>query len=573
MVLVLRIQEVLQTKARIVEIMASTPIVILTLALLFISLPDALANSKTNEGPQPTLHSSGPPINLACRATQLPDLCKSSLSTKVAANAGAEEIIGAAMGLASDGAKQTHLLSQNLLATSKYDANITAAAKNCVEFADSSLALILKSSAALGVEQRIKDVKAWMSAALAYVYDCSSDLRYVNTTHKISTIIQQVDWVTNFTSNALSMVDALDTYGKDMVLWRPPSTERSANPSSTAHYYHLPNKNWDWDVLEVDELVPNITVSKLDHKSSISSIQQAVNSAPDYSEKRFVIKIEAGVYEERVRIPRSKTNLMFVGAGMDTTVITGSAYVPSLPGPVTIYDVATVGVNGDGFIARGITFRNTFLGPRTHQAVALRVDSDFSAFYSCAFESHQDTLYTHTLRQFYKNCRIEGTADFIFGNAAALFHNCSILVRPRQLKSNSGEDDPITAQGRTDPAQSTGLVFQHCTVDGTKEYMKDFSSNPSVHKVYLGRPWKMYSRTVFLNSYLGKLIRPEGWMPWNGTFALDTLFYGEYRNYGFGAKVSGRVPWSNQISELNVGLYSVPSFIQGHEWLPSTDST
>lgn len=538
---------------------------------LFISLANASVNSKTHKNPQSTLQSSGAPINLACQATQLPDLCKSSLSTKVAANAGAEDIIGAAMGLASDGTKQTHLLSQNLLATSSHNANVSAAAKNCVEFADSSIGLIAKSSAAIGVEQSIQDMKAWMSAALAYVYDCSSDLRYVNTTHKISTVIQQVDWVTNLTSNALSMVDALDKYGKNMVLWRPPTTERSSNSSSTSQYYH--NKNWDWDVLEVDEMVPDITVSKLDHKSSISSIQQAVNSAPHYSEKRFVIKIEAGVYEETVRIPRSKTNLMFVGAGMDTTVITGSTYVPSLPGPVTIYDVATVGVNGDGFIARDITFRNTFPGPQTHQAVALRVDSDFSAFYNCAFESHQDTLYTHTLRQFYKNCRIEGTHDFIFGNAAALFHNCSILVRPRELKSKSGENDPLTAQGRTDPAQSTGLVFQDCTVDGTKEYMKDFSSNPSVHRAYLGRPWKMYARTVFLNCYLGKLIRPEGWMPWNGSFALDTLFYGEYQNYGPGAQISGRVPWSNQISELNVELYSVQNFIQGNEWLSSSNST
>lgn len=553
--------------------MTSTPIIILTLVLLFISLAYASANSKTQEGPQPSLQSSGSPINLACRATQLPDLCKSSLSTKVAANAGAEEIIGAAMGLASDGAKQTHLLSQNVLDTSSHDANVTAAAKNCVEFADSSVALIAKSSAAIGEEQRIKDVKAWLSAALAYVYDCSSDLRYVNTTQKISTVIQQVDRVTNLTSNALSMVDALDTYGKDMVLWRPPSTERSSKSSNPANYYYLPNNNKDWDVSEVDELIPDITVSKVDQKSSLSSIQQAVNSAPDYSEKKFVIKIQAGVYGETVRIPRSKTNLVFVGAGMDKTVITGSAYVPSLPGPVTIYDVATVGVNGDGFIARDITFRNTFQGPQTHQAVALRVDSDFSAFYNCAFESHQDTLYTHTLRQFYRNCRIEGTHDFIFGNAAALFHNCSILVRPRQLKSKSGETDPLTAQGRTDAAQSTGLVFQHCTVDGTKEYMRDFNSNPDVHRVYLGRPWKMYSRTVFLDSYLGKLIRPEGWMPWNGSFALDTLFYGEYRNYGPGAKVSGRVPWSSQISAHNIGLYSVQSFIQGDEWLSSSHST
>ena len=112
-----------------------------------------------------------------------------------------------------------------------------------------------------------------MSASLAYVYDCSFDLKYVKTTHKISTVIQQVDWVTNLTSKASSVVDALTIYGKNMVLWRPPTTEKASKISyRTSHYYHFTNKSWDWDVLEVNELVPDVTVSKLDHKSSISSI-------------------------------------------------------------------------------------------------------------------------------------------------------------------------------------------------------------------------------------------------------------------------------------------------------------
>lgn len=142
----------------------------------------------------------------------------------------------------------------------------------------------------------------------------------------------------SLTSNALSMVDALDTYGQNMVLWRPPKTERSSNSSSTADYYH--HYNQIWDVLEVDKLVPDVTASK---DESSMSIQQAVNSAPDKSERIFVIHIKAGVYKEIVRVPPSKTNLMFVGDGMGKTVITGSMRVPSLPGVPSTYGSATVG--------------------------------------------------------------------------------------------------------------------------------------------------------------------------------------------------------------------------------------
>uniref|UniRef100_A0A0D6QUF3 pectinesterase n=1 Tax=Araucaria cunninghamii TaxID=56994 RepID=A0A0D6QUF3_ARACU len=546
---------------------------IATLFLVLYSHVPSDSNSKIHHDNEMMLLQPSqvfPAVNQACGATQLPDLCKSSLS-KVPANAGPQDMIRAAMGLSSEGAKRGRVLSKDLLAASSENANITAAAKNCVEFMDYSTELVAKSRTA-SLEGRIKDVKAWMSAALAYAYDCASDLRYVNTSQKVSAVIRHMDSVTNFTSNALSMVDALDTYGNNMALWRPPKTERqSSNPTSNSQHRiadYSTNFEGNHERIFDTAMLPNMTVSK--EKGAVSSIQAAVNSAPDYSAQKFVIRIRAGVYEEIVRVPRSKTNLVFVGEGMDRTVIKGSRYVPSLPGAVTIYDSAIVGVNGDGFVARDLTIENTYSGPKTHQAVALRVDSDLSAFYNCAFLSHQDTLYTHTLRQFYQNCTIEGTHDFIFGNAAAVLEGSTIRVRPRQLKSKYGEKDPLTAQGRTDPAQSTGFVFRGCSVDGTEEYMKDFKANPSVHMVFLGRPWKMYSRTVFMTSYLGQLIRPEGWMPWNGSFALDTLFYGEFRNYGPGAKMNGRVPWCSQVSDKSVGMYSVENFIQGDQWIPAT---
>lgn len=220
-------------------------------------------------------------------------------------------------------------------------------------------------------------------------------------------------------------------------------------------------------------------------------------------------------------------------------------------------------------MASGLTIQNT-AGPDAHQAVAFRSDSDLSVIENCEFIGNQDTLYAHALRQFYKSCRIQGNVDFIFGNSASFFQDCLILVRPRQVKPEKGENNAVTAQGRTDPAQSTGFVFQNCLINGTDEYMALYYSKPKVHKNFLGRPWKEYSRTVFVNCNLEALITPEGWMPWSGEFALKTLFYGEFKNSGPGANLSQRVTWSSQIPAEHVNVYSVQNFIQGDDWIPTS---
>lgn len=230
------------------------------------------------------------------------------------------------------------------------------------------------------------------------------------------------------------------------------------------------------------------------------------------------------------------------------------------------------GVLGDGFMASGLTIQNT-AGPDAHQAVAFRSDSDLSVIQDCEFIGNQDTLYAHSLRQFYKSCKIQGNVDFIFGNSASIFQDCEILIRPRQLKPEKGENNAITAHGRTDPAQSTGFVFQNCLINGTQEYMSLYYSKPKVHKNFLGRPWKEYSRTVFIHCNLEALVSPSGWMPWSGDFALKTLFYGEFENSGVGSKTSERVGWSSQIPAQHVFSYSVQNFIQGDEWIPSSESS
>lgn len=221
-------------------------------------------------------------------------------------------------------------------------------------------------------------------------------------------------------------------------------------------------------------------------------------------------------------------------------------------------------VTGEGFIARGITFRNT-AGPQNHQAVALRSGSDFSVFYRCGFEGYQDTLYAHSQRQFYKECYIYGTVDFIFGNAAVVLQNCMIYGR----RPMSGQQITITAQGRTDPNQNTGISIHDSRVMAAPDLKPVLSS----FRTYLGRPWKQYSRTVYLQNYFESLINPAGWLEWDGNFALNTLYYGEHKNFGPGSSTSRRVKWRGYrviTGATEAAQFSVANFIAGRSWLPAT---
>lgn len=226
--------------------------------------------------------------------------------------------------------------------------------------------------------------------------------------------------------------------------------------------------------------------------------------------------------------------------------------------------MCTAAAVGDGFMARGITFRNT-AGAKNHQAVAFRSGSDLSVFYQCSFEGYQDTLYVHSQRQFYRDCNIYGTVDFIFGNAAAVFQNCNIYPRNPPNKTNT-----LTAQGRTDPNQNTGIIIHNCRVTAAS----DLKPVQSSVKTYLGRPWQKYSRTVFMKTFLDSLINPAGWMPWSGDFALSTLYYGEYQNTGPGSSTANRVKWGGYrviTSATEASKFAPGNFIAANSWLPATN--
>lgn len=304
-----------------------------------------------------------------------------------------------------------------------------------------------------------------------------------------------------------------------------------------------------------------LVVVAQDGSGNYTTITDAINAAPNKSADTYVIYATAGVYQENIEVPKSKTNIMLVGDGIDATVITGNR---SVVDGWTTFNSATFAIVGAGFLARDITIENT-AGAVKHQAVALRVGSDLSAFYRCSFKGYQDTLYTNSLRQFYRDCDIYGTVDFIFGNAAVVFQNCNLLARMPM----SGQSIAFTAQGRTDPNQNTGTSIHNCSIIAAPDLVPVESSFPT----YLGRPWKEYSRTIYMQSFIDNLIEPAGWLEWSGDFALSTLYYGEYMNTGPGSNTSQRVQWPGchpVMSTSDAENFTVSQFISGDAWIPAT---
>ncbi|KAG6628639.1 hypothetical protein CIPAW_14G027100, partial [Carya illinoinensis] len=231
------------------------------------------------------------------------------------------------------------------------------------------------------------------------------------------------------------------------------------------------------------------------------------------------------VYNEKVEMRWNMKNVMLVGDGIDKTIVTGNRNV------LAIWFMI-IGVSGDGFWVSNITFENT-AGPYKLRAVALRVSSDRAVFYRCSFRGYQDTLCVHSLRQFYRDCHIYGTIDFIFGDATAVFQNCDIFVRrPMRHQANM-----VTSQGRVDSNENTGIAIQGCRVRSARDLS---AVKNNTFRTFLGRPWKKYSRTVFMKTDLDGSIDPEGWTEWRRNFSLSTLFFGEYMNTGIGASTQRR---------------------------------
>lgn len=417
-----------------------------------------------------------------------------------------------------------------------------AAWSDCLELYDSTVKRINKTIYPSKKCSQV-DAQTWLSTALTNLQTCLAGFDDLGVSGSIFPSL--LTNVSELISNSLAVnkgssdnPNTTTSYKNGFPTWVSPGDRKLLQSSASSK--------------------ANIVVAQ-DGSGNYKTVTEAISAAGKSSTGgRFVIYVKGGTYTENVKI--SLDNIMLVGDGIGKTIITGSK---SVGGGSTTFNSATFAASGDNFIAQGITFRNT-AGASNHQAVALRSNSDLSVFYLCSFEGYQDTLYTHSERQFYRECDIYGTVDFIFGNAAVVFQNCNIYPRYPPNKTNT-----ITAQGRTNPNQNTGISIHNCKVTTAS----DLKSSQSLVKTYLGRPLGQYSRTVFMKTYLDSLIDPVGWLAWDGDFALSTLYYGEYKNTGSGSSTSNRVKWVGYhviTSSSEASKFTVGNFIAGNAWLPAT---
>lgn len=302
-----------------------------------------------------------------------------------------------------------------------------------------------------------------------------------------------------------------------------------------------------------------IIVSK-DDSGNFKTIQEALNSVKSNSDTETIIIIKNGTYHEKLEITSDKNNITLSGEDKEKTIISFDDFSgkplrkENFTEGKTTYSTSTsytLLIRGNNCKLENLTIENT-AGP-VGQAVALHTKCDQLIVRNCRLLGNQDTVFLDRdgVRNYFENCYISGTTDFIFGATTAYFENCII---------ESLSDSYITAAS-TPQNQNYGFVFVAC---------KLIAKDPSVKNVFLGRPWRPYAQTVFINTKLDSHITAEGWNSWVDKRFPDkdkTAYYAEYKSYGAGAKdLSKRVKWSHQLKKSDLKKYTRDKVLNG--WNP-----
>ncbi|KAL5098993.1 hypothetical protein RYX36_003320 [Vicia faba] len=291
-----------------------------------------------------------------------------------------------------------------------------------------------------------------------------------------------------------------------------------------------------------------------------SSVQDAVNAVPDNNTMNVLIKISAGKYKEKVVVPVTKPYITFHGEGREVTVIEWHDRA-SDPGPngqqLRTYRTASVTVFANFFSAKNITFKNTAPAPmpgmQGWQAVAFRISGDKAYFSGCGFYGAQDTLCDDAGRHYFKECYIEGSIDFIFGNGRSIYKDC-------ELHSIASRFGSIAAQDRNDPTEKTGFAFVRCKVTG---------SGP----LYVGRAMGQYSRIVYAYTYFDNIVAHGGWDDWDHANNKNkTVFFGVYKCWGPGADAVRGVSWAQELDFESAHPFIRKSFVNGRHWIAPNDA-
>lgn len=289
-----------------------------------------------------------------------------------------------------------------------------------------------------------------------------------------------------------------------------------------------------------------------DGSEQYASIQKAIDACKAFPDKRLTIFVKNGTYKEKIVVPSCNTQLSIIGESADKTIISFDDYFGKIDrGRNSTFYTATLKVEANDFRLENITVENN-AGP-VGQALALHVEGDRCVFLNCRFLGNQDTVYAagKFSRVLFSNCYIEGTTDFIFGDATAFFEICDIFC-----KTNSFITAASTPEGKP-----FGFIFQKCKITAAS----------GVNKVFLGRPWRSFAKVAYLNCEMGSFIIPEGWDNWSKAENEKTAFFAEYKNSGGGATLTNRVIWSNQLSDKDAVGYTKENVFAPLGWEISTN--
>ena len=291
-----------------------------------------------------------------------------------------------------------------------------------------------------------------------------------------------------------------------------------------------------------------------DGTAEFRNIDDAIEVCRAFMEYHKVIFVKKGTYKEKLIVPSWLTNIEICGEDRDNTIITyddhANVFIPGTDRKMGTFRTYTVRVDGNDITFRNITIENN--AARLGQAVALHTQGDRLTFVNCRILGNQDTVYTGGINTclYFKDCHIKGTTDFIFGPSTAWFENCTILSRT---------DSYITAAS-TPQNVEYGYVFNRCKIVAAE----------GVSKVYLGRPWRPYAHTLFMNCQLGKHILPVGWHNWSNTQNETTARYCEYNNHGEGAATKERAAWTRQLTRKEAAKVTLENvFRQNGGWIPN----
>lgn len=298
---------------------------------------------------------------------------------------------------------------------------------------------------------------------------------------------------------------------------------------------------------------PDTLVVARDGTGQFRNVAEAIEVCRAFMEYHKVIYVKKGIYKEKLVVPQWLTNIEICGEDRDNTVITWDDHanikIAETGKGMGTFRTFTLRVDGNLITLKNITIENN--AARLGQAVALMTTGDRQQYINCRFLGHQDTVYTGMAgtRLLFKDCYIEGTTDFIFGPSTAWFEGCAI-----RCKANSY----ITAASTPQDVRY-GYVFNNCTITAAE----------GVDRVYLGRPWRDYGYTLFMNCELPRQILPEGWHQWRPE-AVKTARYMEYNNRGEGAAYGQRVGWSRQLTRKEAEQVTMKSvFTREDTWIPN----